>query len=214
MKRLGYCWPMIGLLILSACAAPKIRISNDPDPKNFFVLIPDLSGKTGQIIVKNDAGEQTITSPGAVVEVKNRQTLPQQQKSMTTSEIEAIFKDAIKSRPQSSVRYILYFKHELSELTESSRKSLPWIVNRITKAVNKCRSCDILIVGHTDTTGTDMHNLALGLERAQVIANKLIELGIPSDQMDITSYGEKDLFISTLDNVLEPRNRRVEVIVR
>ncbi len=212
MKRLRSYLPFIGLLIIVACAAPKLK--NSSDPKNIFVLIPDLSGKTGKIIVKNDAGEQTITSPGAVVEVKNEQTSPQQQKSLTNPEIEAIFEDAIRSRPGSSVHYILYFKHDIPELTESSQKTLSQIANRIIKAVNDCRSCDILIIGHTDTTGTDSYNLKLGLARARLIADKLIELGISSDRTDITSHGEKDLFISTLDNVLEPRNRRVEVIVR
>lgn len=212
MKSIGFCLSIIGLLILSACAAPKLK--NSSGPKNIFVLIPDLSGKTGQIVVKNDAGEQTITSPGAVIEVKDDQTSPQRKKSLTTPEIKAIFKDAIRSRPGVSVRYIFYFKHDIPELTDSSQKSLNQMANRIIKAVKDCQVCDILIVGHTDTTGTDAHNLKLGLARAQLIADKLIESGVSFNQVDIVSHGEKNLFIATSDNVLEPRNRRVEVIVR
>ncbi len=212
MKSTGFCLFIIGLLILSACAAPTLK--NSSNPKNIFVLIPDLSGKTGQIVVKNDAGEQTITTPGAVVEVKDRQTAPQREKTLTSHKIESIFKAAMESRPGLSRRYILYFEHDIPELTASSRKSLPQVTGRIIQAANACPSCDILIVGHADTTGTDEHNLKLGLARARVISEELAENGIPAERMDIVSHGEKNLFIATPDNVLEPRNRRVEVIVR
>lgn len=211
MKFLRFLLPIF-LLILVACAAPKPKTI--PDPKNIFVLMPDPGGKMGEIVVKNDAGEQTITTPGAVVEVKDGQTSPQHRKSLTSHEIQTIFKGAIESRPGSSVHYILYFKYGISELTESSQISLAQLAYQVIKAVNDCRSCDILVVGHTDTSGSDAHNLKLGLARARAIADKLFELGISSDRTDIASHGEKDLFISTLDNVLEPRNRRVEVIVR
>jgi len=196
--------PVVGMLMLAACAAPR----------NIFVLIPDPGGKVGQIIVRNDAGQQTLTTAGAVVEVKDGQTSPQRRKTLTSHEIQTIFQDAIESHPGSSVRYILYFKHGVSELTESSRMNLTQIVNQIIEAVNDCSSCDILVVGHTDTTGSDGYNLRLGLERARTIVQKLIDLGISADQTAVASHGEKNLFISTSDNMLEPRNRRVEVIVR
>jgi len=192
-----------GMLMMAACGAPK----------NIFVLVPDPGGKVGQITIRNDTGQQTLTTAGAIVEVKNVQTAQQQRQPLTSHKIQTIFQDAIGTRPRSSLRHILYFEYKLSRLTESSKKNFTQIANRIIVAVNDRNPCDIRVVGHTDTTGSDEYNTRLGLARARKIAQKLIELGILSDQIDVASHGEKDLFIPTSDNTLEPRNRRVEVIV-
>jgi outer membrane protein OmpA-like peptidoglycan-associated protein len=38
--------------------------------------------------------------------------------------------------------------------------------------------------------------------------------GVDSSLIDVSSHGESDLRVSTADDVLEPRNRRVEISVR
>jgi len=194
---------VMGMLMMTACTAPK----------SIFVLVPDPGGKVGRITVRNDAGHQTITTVGAIVEVKDGQTAPQQRKPLTSHKMEAIFKDAIKTRPRPSLRYIFYFKNELADLTESSEQRFPKMADQIMKAVHDRNPCDIRVVGHTDTAGQDDYNLELGFARARTIVRKLTDLGISPDQIDMASHGEKDLFIQTSDNTLEPRNRRAEVIV-
>ncbi|RTZ97264.1 MAG: hypothetical protein DSY90_07685 [Deltaproteobacteria bacterium] len=196
----------LGLLAVLACAAPPV--------KTMFVLIPDAGGKTGRIVVKNDTGEQAVSSPGAVVEVKSGQTPPRLRNTMAGDEIETIFKDALGSRPKSSVRFVFYFKHDVPEFTDGTRKGLARIIDGIVRAARDCPPCDVFVVGHADTTGTDAHNFKLGLARAGGVAEQLIEAGLPANRVDISSHGEKDLFIPTPDDVLEPVNRRVEVIIR
>ena len=114
---------------------------------------------------------------GAVVEVKDGQTAPQQRKPLTNHKMQTIFKDAIETRPRPPLRYIFYFENELAELTESSKKRIPQIADQIIEAVNDRNPCDIRVVGHTDTAGQDKYNLRLGLARARAIARKLNELG-------------------------------------
>jgi outer membrane protein OmpA-like peptidoglycan-associated protein len=195
---------MVGVMMILACTPHK----------SIFVLIPDPGGKVGRITVSNETGAVTLTTAGATAEIADGKITPHVQKSISPEAIDATFHDAIKSYPRSSVRYTLYFKHGISELTESSQRSLTQIVNRINAAINDCHGCDILVVGHTDTNGSDAFNEKLGLARAKKMAEKLIDLGIPPDRTGVMSHGEKNLFISTADSVPEPRNRRVEVIVR
>jgi outer membrane protein OmpA-like peptidoglycan-associated protein len=38
--------------------------------------------------------------------------------------------------------------------------------------------------------------------------------GVSESLIDVSSLGESDLRIATADNILEPRNRRVEISVR
>jgi outer membrane protein OmpA-like peptidoglycan-associated protein len=42
----------------------------------------------------------------------------------------------------------------------------------------------------------------------------LIGAGVATSLIDVSSLGESDLRVRTADNVLEPRNRRVEISVR
>jgi outer membrane protein OmpA-like peptidoglycan-associated protein len=75
-------------------------------------------------------------------------------------------------------------------------------------------SPDVIIIGHTDTTGTAVSNSALGMKRAVAIRNRLVEAGLDPSFVEATSHGEADLLVQTADNVAEPRNRRVEITVR
>lgn len=49
----------------------------------------------------------------------------------------------------------------------------------------------ILIEGHCDERGTSAYNLVLGERRAQAAVRYLQDLGVPSSQMQITSYGKE-----------------------
>ncbi len=203
MKLTRAILPLVSVLTLVACATPK----------NIFVLIPDPEGNVGQIIVHNSAGEQVVTEEGGTIEVKDGQTLPQQVTTLSPHKFETIFHDAIRARPNQALQYVLYFEHGLAEFTANSKQHFPQIAQRIVKAVNDRTPCEIRVVGHTDTSGSDMFNFRLGLARAQMVADKLVALGIHPEWIDMVSHGENELCVPSPDNTLEPRNRRVEVIV-
>jgi outer membrane protein OmpA-like peptidoglycan-associated protein len=86
-------------------------------------------------------------------------------------------------------------------------------LSQITATVKERQPCGVRIGGHTDTAGPARKNWKLGLQRAQTVKQILIDQGIDVDQIQAASHGEKDLFIRTSDNTLEPRNRRAEVIL-
>ena len=73
---------------------------------------------------------------------------------------------------------------------------------------------EVAVVGHTDTTGTAANNYVLGLKRAELVRMLLVEAGVKESAIDVTSHGKADLLVHTADDVLEPRNRRVEITVR
>ena len=85
---------------------------------------------------------------------------------------------------------------------------------RILEALRNRPFPDVAVIGHTDTTGTPAGNVELGLRRANAIRTLLIEAGIGANVIEVTSHGEADLLVKTADQVLEPRNRRVEITVR
>lgn len=72
----------------------------------------------------------------------------------------------------------------------------------------------IEIQGHTDNTGSDLHNLRIGEQRAETVRRYLnAEHGVPLHRMNVISYGETE---PAYDNAtLEGRraNRRVVLVV-
>ena len=66
----------------------------------------------------------------------------------------------------------------------------------------------ILIEGHCDERGTSAYNLVLGERRAQAAAQYLKDLGVPSSQIQITSYGKERPFCAEHSEACWQSNRR------
>jgi len=91
-------------------------------------------------------------------------------------------------------------------LTPESRVELDALVTTYKAKYNKK---DLVIVGHTDPTGSDEVNDRIGLQRAQAVAKYLeMNYGIENVKIVVRSEGERKI-ISTDDSV----NRRSEVYV-
>ncbi|HEX9524467.1 MAG TPA: OmpA family protein, partial [Reyranella sp.] len=98
---------------------------------------------------------------------------------------------------------------------DSSRLS-PASLNVITQAVTAFRSAGnarITATGHTDTTGPESYNMALSLRRANAVKNELVRQGVPAPAITVIGKGESQLLVPTGDNVREPQNRRVEIVI-
>jgi len=69
----------------------------------------------------------------------------------------------------------------------------------------------ILIVGHTDDSGDNEYNMALGLKRAGNVLNALIQMGVPPVQVCVLSSGEA--MPAYMNDAPESRltNRRIEI---
>ncbi|GAA4094347.1 hypothetical protein GCM10022392_16320 [Mucilaginibacter panaciglaebae] len=65
--------------------------------------------------------------------------------------------------------------------------------------------------GHASAEGTDAHNMALSVERANSVKTYLVNSGVSGDNLIVKGYGDKK---PIADNNTEPgraRNRRVEI---
>ena len=54
----------------------------------------------------------------------------------------------------------------------------------------------------------------LGLSRARIVRDILVSIGLESAIIQVISHGEADQLVPTADEIIEPRNRRVEIMVR
>ena len=191
---------LLVLLIISGCATVKDTI----------VLVHDADGKVGKITVTTKGGTQTLTVANTMVEVTGFEKSPSDPKRIDQSQIDLQFNHSMKALPAAPVSFLLYFLNDTSELTAESKSYIPEILS----LVNKREFYEISIIGHTDTTGSDEYNIKLSAARAESVRDALLSHGIRSDKMELRYHGKRDPLIPTGDNVREPRNRRVEVIVK
>jgi outer membrane protein OmpA-like peptidoglycan-associated protein len=178
--------------------------------KSTVVLIPDPDGHVGKLEVSNQAGTQTLDQANQAVDIKNETTAPATPAILSQSKIRAVFSDALDARPMPPEKFILYFLPGSNLLTKESEALLPQIIQTILAR----RSDDIVISGHTDTVGSKEYNYRLSLERAKTMFDILVANGAVPDHIKVTSHGEGNLLVKTPDDVDEPQNRRVEVVIR
>lgn len=74
-------------------------------------------------------------------------------------------------------------------------------------------SVSFQLAGHCDERGSDQYNIALGERRAEAVRAYLLELGIPSKQMETVSYGEEQPLVSGSDENCWMQNRRAEFVL-
>jgi outer membrane protein OmpA-like peptidoglycan-associated protein len=196
----GHFFVLLVFLIISGCATVKDTV----------VLVQDADGKVGQVTVTTRGGAKTLTAPNTMVEVTGAGRSPSDPKKIDQSRIDSLFTDSVKALPLEPVSFLLYFLNNSTKLTAASKSFIPEVLTLI----NKRDFYEISIIGHTDTTGEDEYDMSLSSARAEAVRDILLSHGIRFGQMELRYYGKRDPVVPTGDNVREPRNRRVEVVVK
>jgi outer membrane protein OmpA-like peptidoglycan-associated protein len=105
--------------------------------------------------------------------------------------------------------FVVYFEWDRSNLNQAALET-------IDAAVNRARECNIggvVVVGHTDTSGSTAYNQGLSERRASVVRDALVARGISATSITAEARGESDLARATADGVREPLNRRTAVTI-
>jgi outer membrane protein OmpA-like peptidoglycan-associated protein len=106
--------------------------------------------------------------------------------------------------------YVVNFGLDQATLTEQDRR----IIAQAAEDYRQLGSSRITVTGYTDTSGSPDHNLQLSQHRAEVVADELERNGVPATSIVTVGRGEENLLVATADGVVEPQNRRVEVVVQ
>lgn len=115
---------------------------------------------------------------------------------------------AVASVPARS--FLVFFDWNRADLTDRARRIIAdAAVARSTQAVTR-----IEVQGHTDSSGLPRTNQALSERRAAAVTAELVRLGVPRGEIVAQGFGQQRLLVPTGDNVREPQNRRVEIVLR
>jgi outer membrane protein OmpA-like peptidoglycan-associated protein len=86
-------------------------------------------------------------------------------------------------------------------------------LNNLSTILNKYEDTNILLEGHTDSTGSEEYNLDLSKKRAQSVANYLATQKVNPTRFTTMGYGESQPIASNETAEGRAQNRRVEVAI-
>ncbi len=100
----------------------------------------------------------------------------------------------------------LHFGFDQHNLTPMGSKALSQLAGEL-----KTNGSSITVDGHTDSTGEEGYNQALGLQRALTTSDGLIADGVEKNRLVIRSFGESEPIASNATPEGRAKNRRSEI---
>ena len=96
------------------------------------------------------------------------------------------------------------------------------MLGRLAAFLNRNTYSQSVVVGHTDSWGSDAYNDRLSLRRAEAVKAYLVSQGVPADKVVTQGMGERDLIVSPASctgtkaarQACEQPNRRVTVDIK
>jgi outer membrane protein OmpA-like peptidoglycan-associated protein len=86
-------------------------------------------------------------------------------------------------------------------------------LSTLARSLDQYPKSNLLIVGHTDSVGTNSYNEDLSRRRAQAAANFLVAEGVASSRVQTMGLGETEPVDSANTDAAAAKNRRVEVAI-
>jgi outer membrane protein OmpA-like peptidoglycan-associated protein len=86
-------------------------------------------------------------------------------------------------------------------------------IDKLADFLNKYPKRNVLIEGHTDSTGSPESNLKLSEQRAEAIRTLLLARGVSADRIVARGYGEQYPLVTNDTAEGRQQNRRVEIVV-
>jgi flagellar motor protein MotB len=179
-----------------------------PTSVEHVVVLPDENGHVGAVEVDDGTSKTLLDQGYASAEIGTDGVA--RKLTAEPTDVSARFSAAMAAQPPGA-RIILYF----NQRAEPVRDVTGPLDNLVAEAKARTTAYTLEVIGHTDQTGSEKINLKIGLERAQLIADRLIAAGVPRERVIVKSMGSKEPAIKLKNRrVVELRNRRVEIWVR
>ncbi len=166
--------------------------NSDADDKNFIV-----AEKT-PFMVSNRAGNEDIYRPNVYVPAPEPvDTTPVD----TTPQLKVVRKDFRTC--------IFYFEYDKTSMIDSYEAEFKYIY----EFINEDSTSVVKITGHTDERGAEDYNLNLSKDRANVVYDRLVKMGIDAKRMTFEGAGKSQpVVVGAQTEADHQKNRRVEIV--
>ena len=103
----------------------------------------------------------------------------------------------------------ILYPFDSDQILPAGRENL----RQLAQSLQRYPGTEVLIVGHTDSQGTDAYNMALSQRRADAARSFLVSMGIPGQRIRTSGRGETEPVASNETEAGRQQNRRVEIAI-
>lgn len=192
------------------CCLIMLAVTGCTNPKTTIILLPEENNAIGKAVVTAPKGSMELHEAYSSTTVTNHAKVPEEINYLSAEEVAKRYPKLFEAEPQRPITIILYFEFDKDLLTTGSTALIPEVIG----VVARRQPAEVSIIGHADRKGSDEYNYKLALERAEKVHQILLKSGLDIKNLEVISHGKNDPLVPTADNVAEPRNRRVEIMVR
>jgi peptidoglycan-associated lipoprotein len=178
-----------GSLLGAACAKKKVAAATPPPAPAVTSPAPAPSSQP--------ARASNSSSPAPVAQPASR--YPDAATRARINELLARIEDA-------------YFDYDRATLRADAVKALEGDSKELRDILKDYPDYKLTIEGHCDERGSAQYNIALGEKRAESAKNYLVQIGIPSGQLGVVSYGKERPACQDHDEACWQRNRRIHIV--
>jgi outer membrane protein OmpA-like peptidoglycan-associated protein len=125
----------------------------------------------------------------------------------------ALLLAAAPARSAEPETFVVYFDFASAKLSEASRPLLIDAVAAIKRALAETSGAHVKIVGYADSVGSIFGAMHVSLRRAEAVRRELLSGGIAAGDIAVEGRGKREPEVQTGDQVRNPRNRRVRIII-
>lgn len=179
------------------------------EPKTTVVLL-DNNSTHNAVVVTTNAGSVMVDKPYHYTALSAPDKQPSTVEIGDRDAINKKYSEQLNILPAKPVSMLFYFETGTANLAESSKNQINELITLITSR----EPAAVDIIGHSDSVGDADKNYFLGLKRAEAVKSYLLENSVILERSSVASYGKNVPLVPAKDGVPEPKNRRVEVIVR
>ena len=103
----------------------------------------------------------------------------------------------------------ILFDTDKADLKPAAQTNL----QNLAASLQKNANTNILIVGHTDDTGSDSHNMDLSVRRAQSVKSYIVADNVNASRLTTSGKGEAEPIADNTTTAGRAQNRRVEIVI-
>ena len=109
--------------------------------------------------------------------------------------------------------YVLYFDFASAKLSAKARPVITEAAAAVERAKAKGDFSHVKVIGYADSAGSAEGADRLSERRADAVRSELIRDGVAPEAIKTEGRGKREPEVSTGDQVMNPRNRRVRIII-
>ena len=201
------------LIGLSACTDPgQLGDPNNPTRNRDQGVL--LGGATGAVLGQIIGGDTQATLAGAAIGAVAGGVIGNNLDKQEADLRESLGNDQVQIT-NTGDKLIVTLPQDILFATDSFdvRPDLVRDLRAVAGNLQAYPDSTIQIIGHTDNTGDAGYNQTLSVDRANAVADVLLESGVPIQRISTVGRGENEPIASNLTPEGRAENRRVEIVI-